>query len=234
MEVFWRLVLSHLIADFVLQTNWINKMKRKSIKGLIVHVIIHFVVTYLILMPYLGSIWFEFGGFKLNGYFMVFLICLVHLMVDEMRIYIINHRIYDDNTVSFLIDQFLHFYFIFMFTPFKDILPSFRGEKIVMILTFLVMIAHTTTIFIYYIEKDLKGLPFPSFDQKYFMIFERIVIWAFFLMNGWGWLFFLILWIIQLYYLKNKRIIDITNLNFALSIFISLVFGVLTRYYYYL
>jgi hypothetical protein len=234
MEVFWRLFLSHLIADFTLQTNWINQMKRKSIKGVFIHVMIHFVVTYLLLLPYLKNVWFEVFGIKLSGYFMVFLICITHLLIDQLRVYIINNKIYDDNTFSFLLDQFLHFYFIYIFSPFNDVTTNFSGEKTIMVLTFFVIITHTTTIFIYYIEKDLKGLSFPSFDQKYFMIFERIVIWAFFLMNGWGWIFFLVLWIIQLYYLRMKRIIDITNLNFYLSIIISVIFGLITRYYYYL
>jgi len=234
MEIFWRLFLSHLIADFTLQTNWINEMKRKSIKGVFIHVLIHFIVTYIILMPYLGSVWFKIGNFKLNGYFMVFIICIIHLSVDHLRVYIINNKIYDDNTLSFLFDQFLHFYFIYIFTPFTESISSFGGEKIIMLSTFFVLITHTTTVFIYYVEKDLKNLPFPSFDQKYFMMFERFVIWAFFLMKGWGWIFFLILWIVQLFYIKSKRIFDITNINLYLSIIISIIFGFITRYYYYL
>ena len=234
MEIFWRLVLSHLLSDFTLQTNWINQIKRSSVKGVIIHVFIHLIVTSLILMPYIESTWFRIGGLKLNGYFMIFLICLIHFSIDQLRVYIINKRIYNDNTISFLLDQFLHFYFIYIFSPFNDINPSFRGEKIIMVLTFLVLVSHTTTIFIYYLEKDLKGLPFPGFDQKYLMIFERIVIWAFFIMSGWWWILFLVLWIFQLYYIKSKKILDISDLNFYLSIIIAVVFGLITRYCYYL
>lgn len=233
MEIFWRLVLAHLIADFTLQTNWINDMKRKTVLGVFIHVFVHIIVTMVLLLPYLNQTWFSFKGFDLNGYVMLFIICFSHFTVDETRVYVIKNKIYPDNTISFLIDQILHFYFIFIFTPFNNISMSFENRNLWVLLVFIVMITHTTTIFIYYIEKDLNNIPFPSFDQKYFMIFERVVIWAFFLLKGWWWLIFLFAWIYQLHYFRKKKTIDITNMNFYLSVFISIFFGLISRYFYY-
>ena len=145
-----------------------------------------------------------------------------------MRIYITKNNIYPDNTLFFLVDQFFHFYFIFVLSPFSVIPYNFLGEKIIVMFTFLVLITHSTTVLIYYIEKDIKNMSFPTFDQKYFMIFERTVIWGlFFLRNKW-WLAVLIIWIYQLYYLKKKKLMDISNINFYLSISISIVFGILS------
>ncbi len=233
MEIFWRLCFSHLLADFTLQTNWINSMKRKSYLGVIIHVFIHIITTFLILLPYINVVWFNFFGLKLKGYQMILIISLTHFVIDQLRVYVINNKIYPDNTISFLADQALHFYFIFFFSPFGNVLPDFSGEKVIMVLTFLVIVSHTTTIFIYYIERDLNNIPFPSFDQKYFMIFERIIIWAFFLLKGWLWIFFLFAWILQLWYFKKKKIIDITNMNFYLSVLISVCCGLVSRYYYF-
>ncbi|HOJ86141.1 MAG TPA: hypothetical protein PLN68_04380, partial [Elusimicrobiales bacterium] len=67
-----------------------------------------------------------------------------------------------------------------------------------------------------------------------FMIFERIIIWAFFFLKGWWWLVFLAAWVYQLYYFKKKKIIDISNINFWLSVIISICLGLISRYYYYL
>lgn len=233
MEIFWRLVLSHLIADFTLQTNWINEMKRKTVLGVFIHVFIHIVVTTFLLLPYLNQTWFSVKGFNLNGYVMLFIICLFHFTVDQTRVYVIKNKIYPDNTISFLVDQIFHFYFIFIFTPFNNVSMSFENRNLWVLLSFIVIITHTTTILIYYIEKDLNNIPFPSFDQKYFMILERVVIWAFFLLKGWWWLIFLLAWIYQLNYFKKRKTIDITNMNFYLSIFISIFFGVISRYFYY-
>lgn len=234
MEIFWRLILSHLIADFTLQTDYINRLKRRSKYGVIIHILIHFIVSSLILMPYLDNNWFDSGFFRIKGFSVIIILTFFHLMVDKVRIYIIDKNIYPDNTLNFIIDQLFHFYFIFLFTPFKDLNPYLCGEKVIMISSFLVIVSHTTTVLIYYIEKDLKGLGFPGFDQKYLMIFERVVIWAFFMLEGWWWSGFVVLWILQLYYLKRKRIIDITEINFWLSILISIICGIITRYCYYL
>jgi len=234
MDIFWRLVLSHLLADFTLQTNWINQMKRKSVTGVVIHVFVHIITTFLILLPYLNTIWFKIMNYEIKGYTMLLIICFFHFIIDQTRVYIINKKIYKDNTISFVADQIFHFYFIFIFTPFKDIASGFYGEKYVMVLTFLVLVTHTTTVLIYYIEKDLNNIPFPNFDQKYFMIFERTVIWAFFLLKGWWWLIFWVAWIYQLNCFKTKKIIDITPLNFWMSVSISAIFGLISRYYYYL
>ena len=44
MEIFWRLVLGHLIGDFTLQTNYIAAWKRRSVLGMVVHCGIHPVI----------------------------------------------------------------------------------------------------------------------------------------------------------------------------------------------
>lgn len=233
MDIFWRLFLSHFIADFTLQTDWINKMKREKTIGVAIHVFIHLIVTYVILIPHLSKIWFSIGGVSLNGYIMVLVICMLHFTVDQMRIYIIKNKIYPDNTISFIVDQLFHLYFIFMFTPFVDVSINFAGEKTIMILSFLVLVSHTATVLVYYIEKDLNGVPFPGFDQKYFMIFERVVMFGLTLIEGSWWTLITLAWVGQLYYMKKKHIIDISGLNFYLSVFISLVLGVVSRYYLY-
>lgn len=230
MDIFWRLVLSHLIADFTLQTDWVNRIKREKFLGVLVHIAVHIIVTTVLLIPYLNIKWFHFMGMDVKGYSVVVVICCLHLLVDQMRIYITKNNIYPDNTLFFLVDQFFHFYFIFVLSPFSVIPYNFLGEKIIVMFTFLVLITHSTTVFIYYIEKDIKNLPFPTFDQKYFMIFERTVIWGLFLLRNKWWLAVLIIWMYQLYYLKKKKLMDISNINFYLSISISIVFGILSRY----
>ncbi|MCX7905771.1 MAG: DUF3307 domain-containing protein [Elusimicrobiales bacterium] len=231
MDIFWRLVLSHLVADFTLQTNWINKIKMEKLLGVFVHVFIHLIVTYTLLFPYLLNVWFGLGKIQLKGYLVIFMICILHFLVDQIKIYFIKNNIYRDNTISFLIDQIFHFYFIFIFTPFDNVPTNFAGEKIIMIFSFLVLVSHTATILIYYIEKDLNNTSFPSFDQKYFMIFERVVLFSFMLIESKiGWIL-VILWILQLYYMKFRKVVDISNINFYFSIIISFIFGMIARYY---
>lgn len=231
MEIFWRLFLAHFLADFTFQTNWISKIKKEKTIGMILHMIIHLIVTYSLLYPYLSVIWFKFFNFSMKGYIVLFLICLMHFVIDQLKVYLVKNGIYPDNTVSFLVDQLFHLYFIFIFTPFDNVATNFAGERIVMFFSFIVLVSHTTTILIYYIEKDLFGKEFPSFDQRYFMIFQRIILFSLFFIEGWGFLL-VPLWIGQLYYFKLKRLVDITSVNFYLSIIIPIFLGLISKYYF--
>lgn len=75
MTIFFSLLLAHLIADFPLQTNWIYAMKLKSNKGILIHVLIHLIVTSLLikdplshlpLLAILGASHFLFDWLKLR------------------------------------------------------------------------------------------------------------------------------------------------------------------------
>ena len=107
------------------------------------------------------------------------------------------------------------------------------GEKWVAISAMLVLVAHFTTVLIYFVEKDLGGKDFPHFDEKYFLIFERLVLWAFFFAAGYWWIPFALAWVLQLFYIKRKRIMDMTRVNVWMSVIITLVLGIWTRYAYY-
>ena len=48
MDIFWRLVLAHLLADFTFQTDFIAKWKRESIFGGLIHSFIFFVCASLL------------------------------------------------------------------------------------------------------------------------------------------------------------------------------------------
>ena len=57
MVIFWRFFLSHLLADFTLQFNIVNKLKRQGVYGMILHCLTHFVVSVAFLYSYLGDTW---------------------------------------------------------------------------------------------------------------------------------------------------------------------------------
>lgn len=230
MEIFWRLFLSHLIADFTLQTNWINRIKRERLIGIFIHVFVHLTVTIFLLFPYLENVWFNTFGVYIKGYIVILILCFLHFTVDHLRVFIIKKGIYPDNTLSFLLDQIFHIYFIFMFSPINDLQFGFLGKRIVMILSFLVIVTHTTTVLIYYVEKDMDNASFPSFDEKYLMIFERAVLFSFFLLDVRWWYILVVLWIFQMVYMKKKRFFDVTYKNLLLSILISLMSGFIVRY----
>ena len=234
MIIFWRLLLSHLLADFTLQFNIVNTMKRRNVWGMLIHCMTHFVVSVALTWAYLPDSWINIGGLELNGWAALGIMLLVHFVVDELRVYSMKSMRYKDNTISFLVDQLLHFYVLFMISPVVIPAPGLLlGEKWTAIACMLVLVTHFTTVLVYFFEKDLFSKSFPDFDEKYFLIFERVVLWAFFFAAGRWWIPFALAWIYQIYYIKRKRIIDMSMLNIGLSVVITVLLGVWTRYAYY-
>ncbi len=76
MFLFLKLVLAHLIADFILQFEELYQLKVKSFLGQLIHVLIHTLVTLAILFPYLNEpfIW----GFVAGASF-------IHLTQDVLK-----------------------------------------------------------------------------------------------------------------------------------------------------
>ena len=233
MTIFWRLLLSHLLADFTLQFDVVNRLKRTSIWGMFIHCMTHLVVSLALTWPWLGDVWFSAGGVRVNGWWALSVMFAVHYIVDELRVYSMKSW-YKDNTLSFLMDQVLHIYVLFLISPVAVTAPGqLLGEKWVAIACTLVLVTHFTTVMIYFLEKDVFGKTFPHFDEKYFLIFERLVLWAFFFVAGYWWVPFALAWTVQFFYVRSKRIIDLSRLNVALNVAFTAAAGLCSRYIYY-
>jgi hypothetical protein len=65
------------------------------------------------------------------------------------------------------------------------------------------------------------------------MIGERVVLMLFFFMPGVFWMPFAFLWILQIYLMKTRRVVDISSISLALSIFMPVVTGSAGRVVFY-
>ncbi len=234
MVIFWRLLLSHLLADFTLQFDIVNRLKRQNVWGMSLHCLTHLVTAAALTYPYLWDVWFSLGPVNVNGWSALAIMLVLHFLVDELRIYSMKQMGYPDGTISFLIDQALHVYVLFMISPL--ILPGaefFVTEKWVGIIVMSVLVTHVTTVLIYFVEKDFFGRGFPNFDEKYFLIFERVVLWSFFFASGWWCLPFAAAWVVQIFYIRWKRILDLSLVNILLSLGLTSAIGLWTRYIYF-
>ncbi|OGR51246.1 MAG: hypothetical protein A3I11_02290 [Elusimicrobia bacterium RIFCSPLOWO2_02_FULL_39_32] len=120
MEIFWRLMLGHFIADFTLQTNYIAAWKRRNVWGLIVHCAIHPILYTILLWNYVGQVWLQIGTIKLTGCTCILLVFIAHLIEDEWRIWSVLKKGAPDNTFFYLWDQAIHYAIIFAFSPVVD------------------------------------------------------------------------------------------------------------------
>ena len=117
MEIFWRLVLGHLIGDFTLQTNHIAAWKRRNILGMIVHCGIHPVIYSVLLWSYMGQTWVQAGPLPLTGWACVFVIFAAHFIEDQWRVWSVLKRNAPDNTFFYIWDQVIHYAVLFSMAP---------------------------------------------------------------------------------------------------------------------
>jgi hypothetical protein len=92
MEIFYTLLIGHLLADFPLQIGWVYSLKMKSSLGLAFHVGIHIFVTWLLFENPL-----EWWPFFLG-------LGLIHFSLDWLKIKFPTQPEYP----GFLLDQIAH------------------------------------------------------------------------------------------------------------------------------
>jgi hypothetical protein len=117
MEIFWRLVLGHLISDFTLQTNYIAAWKRRSFWGLLVHCAIHPILYAVLTWKYLNQVWIQLGPIELTGTACLVIIFVTHFIEDEWRIWSVLKRGSPDNTFFYFWDQIIHYAVLFAMSP---------------------------------------------------------------------------------------------------------------------
>lgn len=92
MTTFAILYLSHLIADFPLQTNRIYRLKSESNQGILLHVAIHLLVASILL----ENLWGNWPILLVLG--------ITHFLIDWTKLRYPGYR----QTPGFLLDQFAH------------------------------------------------------------------------------------------------------------------------------
>lgn len=102
MFVFLKLVLAHMIADFILQFEELYQLKLKSRTGHLAHAFFHGLVSFLLLAPYLS-----------DPVMIIFIIGItaIHYFQDQIK-YSIQARHPQQIFWCFTIDQIGHFFFI--------------------------------------------------------------------------------------------------------------------------
>ncbi|MBI4387005.1 MAG: DUF3307 domain-containing protein [Elusimicrobia bacterium] len=235
MIIFWRLLFGHFLADFTFQTNFINAWKRRSLKGLLVHCGMHPLFYLVLTWPYLDWHWVNTPWLRLSGWSCILIIFVLHFLEDFWRIHTIEHYRTPDNTIYLLWDQVIHFACLFVFLPIglSDMSDGWVPEKWPVVGILAIGVTHFATVFIYFLEKDFFGGSYPGTDEKYLAILMRLVWGLCFLLPGSWWSVPVLLWGLNLIYLKRRRIIDFSWFSINLGGVLCVVFGWLARLVWY-
>lgn len=171
------LIFGHLLADFIFQPNSLVIWKHKSKTGIFVHVLIHFFVSIIILLPFL-----------INGYFWLIYVsaglAFTHFWIDRVKInYDLKH---DKKVIPFIIDQLLHLltillaYFfiqnISLELPETKFYAIYSDIRIIIFLSFIVFVS--TVIEVYHYQKQREKDSQAKLKINSSQIFIRILVFS--------------------------------------------------------
>src|SRR5690348_8070655 len=120
MFLFYKLVLAHLVADFILQFEELYQLKLKSKLGHIFHALIHGGVCLILLLPYLPGRafpWVFIAVIVTIHYFQHLLKCRLRDLYPKGNFYF------------FALDQIIHILFLatILLFPFSKAAPALTG-----------------------------------------------------------------------------------------------------------
>jgi len=188
MFLFYRLLLAHLIGDFVLQTNKVFAFKSRSVWGVFFHASIIFLVSILLSWPYLSYplMWA-----------ILFLIWISHFIADQAKVSITKKF---DNLGIFLLDQVLHIGItsVIFLTGLSKIKLTISGDsflpflynedKIILCLIGYIIATFGAAILIYYLKRSLLGEERAALDfsptTRQLGLVERFFITTFVILGG--------------------------------------------------
>jgi len=94
--LFLKLILAHILGDFVFQSKYLVEKRKTNIWYLLLHVFIHFVILCLLFYS------------DLSKYFVIILfITIAHLAIDSFKIWI-EKKYHKISPLLFILDQVLH------------------------------------------------------------------------------------------------------------------------------
>jgi len=226
MEIFFRLLFGHLLADFTFQTNYIADWKRHSFNGLLVHVFIHPVCYLFLTWPFLDQTWVMVGSMSLNGWVCIAIATFLHFLEDWMRVGLVN-RGWPDNTLFYLWDQVVHILVLWVLCPTK-VQPVVDAWPLLGIL--FVLVTHFATVTVWFIEKDVYGRNYPETEEKYISMLQRLVVWLTFFLPHPLWLFGVAFFIVTFFRHIWKRRVDFSWTSVTLGNLLAVGCGLLARY----
>lgn len=181
MLIFIKLVLGHLIGDFVLQPKkWVLHKQANKItsKYLYLHVLLHFALYMLLL-------------WDLSLWTIAFVVAITHLAIDILKLY--ANEMFKNKSVPFFIDQILHILVIYCCAFYTDLythtLSLFENLDWYLV-TAIVFVTYPASIIMgqvlegmsNQIETDHKSLPNAG---KYIGIIERLFVLIFIVIGRW-------------------------------------------------
>lgn len=183
MILFLKILLAHILGDFVFQPQkWVKDKEKDKIKSpkLYIHIGVHFALLLLIFQ-------FDFYYWKA-----ILFITITHFIIDISKLYLHNKN---NKITFFFIDQALHILMILIALIFYNSIDyNFNGlflNQVLLLLVCILFLMFASSIIIKMIitqwnpEKDNKGDKSLAKAGQFIGILERLFIFIFIITNHW-------------------------------------------------
>lgn len=231
MSIFWRLVLAHLMADFLFHFNFIYKLKNsKFFAGYFVHGVVFFVCASACCWNYLNISWF----FGLNGVQSIFILAVLHAFLDKINP--CETRSFEGYNFSlFLLWQAIEIMLLFIVAPFVSVRgESFIiGDKFIFIVIGMLISTYFFMVLIHLFKRDFCQGVYPIFDERFVSTSYRLAIYLLLLIpTVWGYILGS-LWVVSGAILKKPFIIDNCPYRLYGGTVITVIFALIVRFLIY-
>ena len=232
MSIFWRLVLAHLQADFLFHFNFIYKLKHtKVFAGYFVHGVVFFICALFVCQNYLSITWLDFSSFSLNGIESIFILALLHALLDKLNPS--ETRAFEGyNLVLFLLWQAMEIMLLFLFAPLISVKgQSFLiGDKFIFIFIGVLITTYFFMVLIHLFKRDFCSASYPIFDERFVSTLYRLSLYLLLLIPGfWGYILGGI-WAFLGAVLKKPLVIDNCPYRLYGGTVITIIFALCMRF----
>lgn len=235
MFLFLKILLAHILGDFVFQPErWVKdkeKNKVKSIK-LYFHIGIHTILLLGVLQ------------FNLQEYWLGFLLIIIsHCIIDVLKLYLQNNK---TKRTWFLIDQITHISILLLassfYVDFKFSMENIITEEHLLLLIFILLIVSVSSVIIKIIITQWNPESKKENDDslakagRYIGILERLFVFIFVITNHWEAIGFLlaaksVFRFGDLTSSKDRKLTEYILIGTLLSFGFAILLGVLYLYF---
>lgn len=230
--IFTKLILAHIIGDFILQSNsWVADKEKKQLKSkyLYLHVLIHAVLSFIFL-------------WHINLWWIPLLIGITHFTIDALKLRFQKPK---TRKLWFFIDQALHILVILGISVFvKEInFEIFNNPELLKYLTAAVFLTTPASIMIKILLSSWSPITVEHSKVqtesltnagKYIGILERLFVFVFIVVNHWEGVGFLIaaksvFRFSDLAEAKQRKLTEYIMIGTLLSFGIAVLLGILVK-----
>jgi hypothetical protein len=227
-----KLLIAHVVGDFVLQPNsWVEDKKNKTYKSkyFFLHGLVH-LISLIVLLEFKWSYWLS-----------ITIIVLSHLIIDWIKLSLegkINTRI------LFLLDQLLHLVIIslvvFLNNPYKINFQKFYSTETLLFTLAILTVTFVTSILMkiimskWSLEENKTDVSLEN-AGKYIGILERLFVFGFIVLNQWSAIGFLItaksvFRFSDLSRAKDRKLTEYILIGTLISFGLAILVGLLYQY----